>query len=692
MIRTITFFFAFFFILNFAFAKDLHVGEGQEYPTLSAAATYALPGDAIIVHNGVYTQREDISNLNGEHENPIIIYAEEEGKVIYTGQSEAWHLSSCTHLFIYGFVFEKQTSNGVNIDDGGNFDKSTYDITIKKCVFRDMDASGNNDMLKLSGLDGFVIEECEFINGADGGSGIDMVGCHGGEFVKNKFENMGSNSIQVKGGSHNIIIVQNTFKNGGRRSLNLGGSTGLQYFRPQDAKFEAADILVRANVFIGSWAPIAYVGSTRVKVVNNTFYKPENWVFRILQETVDTSRFVACSNNIFSNNIIYFGNSIHRIVNVGPNTKPETFSFENNLWYNFEDPTFSNPNLPASESNSIIQQDPLFVNADTFNFELRLNSPAIKKGTPFFIKYQLDFKDRYIEDTCSLGAFEYNGVFKDFTEDIGSKWTFDLGRFGGYQTLECKEKIIEEQRELMQLDHFINIGDVNSVIGEYLLYTSDHKVFYKKKDDDEFLTLYDFSLKKGDEFISHHQYLSEFRTRIEVVKLKYIAGKVRKVYTTEPMIILDLGSDQGYFGQRGELIEGINSVKSFMFGNPFEDNYYNHDSLRCFSHINNKGIKFTEKFVDYPCDTLSVGTNDPIFTNDITLFPNPAHDYIDLKFINDFSGIVEIFTVNGEKMLIKKVNSKEYIRIELKDFDAGSYIIKIVGVDFVSSKKLVILK
>jgi len=58
--------------------------------------------------------------------------------------------------------------------------------------------SGNNDLLKLSGLDYFEIRNCEFRNGAEGGSGIDMVSCHHGIIQGNHFENLGSNSIQCK--------------------------------------------------------------------------------------------------------------------------------------------------------------------------------------------------------------------------------------------------------------------------------------------------------------------------------------------------------------------------------------------------------------------------------------------------------------------------------------------------------------
>jgi len=100
-------------------------------------------------------------------------------------------------------------------------------------------------------LDSFSVSNCLFLNGSPGGSGIDMVGCHHGTFEGNRFEHMGANAVQAKGGTSDITIQRNFFKDGGQRSLNLGGSTGLQFFRPDTAHYEAADLRVYANIFVG---------------------------------------------------------------------------------------------------------------------------------------------------------------------------------------------------------------------------------------------------------------------------------------------------------------------------------------------------------------------------------------------------------------------------------------------------------
>lgn len=47
------------------------------------------------------------------------------------------------------------------------------------------------------------------------------------------------------------------FDRTGGRGLNLGGSTGLPYFRPSVGDYEATRLLVAGNRFYGCQAPVA---------------------------------------------------------------------------------------------------------------------------------------------------------------------------------------------------------------------------------------------------------------------------------------------------------------------------------------------------------------------------------------------------------------------------------------------------
>ena len=406
-------------------SQVITIGNSGDFPNLEAAENSITAGDTLLLQPQTFSDgTQFLENLSGTESSPIVIIAQSEHQSIFQGGTEAIHLINCSYVEINGVVIEQQTGNGINIDDGGDYSTPSKHITIRNCIFRDMAANGNNDLLKMSGVDSFLIERCDFINGGDGGSGVDLVGCHWGTVQDCYFDDPGSSGIQNKGGTQFIRIQRNIFKNVSQRALNLGGSTGLEFFRPPlpdpivDA-FEAADLDVYSNVFIGNWAPIAYVGCVRVKVYNNTFYAPENWVIRILQETT-TPGFLACSNNEFRNNIVSLTNDLTE-VNIGPNTASESFIFSNNLWFNSSDDNWS-PVLPVNDVNQVIA-DPLFEDIFNENFRIPPISSAVGAGF-IFEEPTTDFDEVSFQQPPSIGAFEgseitnqtYNSIQNDLIQ------------------------------------------------------------------------------------------------------------------------------------------------------------------------------------------------------------------------------------------------------------------------------------
>lgn len=368
-----------------AISQSITVGDAGDYPTLSATESVLQAGDTVLLLEQVFDDgTQFLTGVQGTAAAPIVIMANPGASPIFRGGTEAIHLVNCRHVELNGITVEQQTGNGINIDDGGDYSTPAAHITVRNCTFRDMAASGNNDLLKLSGLDSFLIENCTFTNGGAGGSGIDMVGCHWGLIQDCEMDAAGVTGIQNKGGTRFITIRRNTFRNMSQRALNLGGSTGLQFFRPPlpdpiENAYEASDIEVYANIFINNWAPIAYVGATNIVVRNNTFYSPDNWVLRILQENTNPG-FPPCQNNEFSNNIIYLESDLTE-VNVGPNTLPETFIFSHNLWYNASSDNWT-PQIPTGSEQQLIG-DPQFTTVAAEDFTLLMSSPAIGTGFSF---------------------------------------------------------------------------------------------------------------------------------------------------------------------------------------------------------------------------------------------------------------------------------------------------------------------
>lgn len=405
-----------------AYGQIITVGDNGDYPTLEAAESFIRAGDTLLLQSQVFSDgTQFLENLTGTATSPIVILAEKEHQAVFRGGTESIHLINCSYVEINGLIIEQQTGNGMNIDDGGDYDTPSRHITVRNCIFKDMAANGNNDLLKMSGVDSFLIEKCQFLNGGGGGSGIDFVGCHWGTIQDCYFDDPGTSGIQNKGGTQFIRIQRNIFKDVDQRALNLGGSTGLQFFRPPlsnpiENAFEAADLEVFANVFIGSWAPIAYVGAVRVKVYNNTFYKPENWVIRILQETTSPG-FLTCADNEFSNNIVYLENDLTE-VNIGPNTAAGSFTFSNNLWFN-ESANNWTPSLPVADVNQLIA-NPYFEDSDNENFRIPQASPAVGGGIDLGVVVDFD-QVAYLEPP-SIGAFEVGeemtGIFEINQERI----------------------------------------------------------------------------------------------------------------------------------------------------------------------------------------------------------------------------------------------------------------------------------
>lgn len=348
-------------------AKALHTGHGQPFPDVTTAANAATPGDTILIHAGTYPGNQLLDGLQGTATQWIYIMAAQQGTVWFEGGTAAWRGSDVAYLHIEGMGFSKQTGNGVNFDDGSTYASPAHHIVFRHCIFKDMAASGNNDLLKLSGVDALTIRQCTFINGSKGGSGIDMVGCHQALISQCHFENLGANAVQMKGGSSHIKVEQSVFINAGSRAINLGGSTGEAFFRPANAIWEAADLVIDNNYFTGSDVPVAFVGCIRSSVINNTICHPERWVIRILQENKDTLRFVKCADNTFSNNKICINGQVRAVCSVGPGTAPESFTFSRNQWIHTTDSTWRRPQLPVPENGGTISYNPACTNCRLSN-------------------------------------------------------------------------------------------------------------------------------------------------------------------------------------------------------------------------------------------------------------------------------------------------------------------------------------
>lgn len=362
-------------------AAVVEVKNGDQF---RQAIAQARPGAVIALAPGSYPGGMRFANLQGTAAKPIVICAKDpKDRPVFSGGANGMQLSDPAHVTLRDLVFQGATHNGLNIDDAATIDTPSHHVSIINVLIKDVALNGNYDGIKLSGVDNVLVSGCAFENW--GGQGIDMVGCHDGVIEDCTFnsgsDDANSNAVQCKGGTRGVTVRRCRFEHTGSRAINLGGSTGLEHFRPQPpAGYEAKGIVVEHCVFIGTQVPVSFVGVDGATARFNTLYGPKKWAVRILQENTAPG-FVPSRNGAFTDNIIVFrSNEMKVAVSVGGGTSPETFTFARNWWFCIDNPGASRPNLPNKEIDPVIGIDPQFINAAMGDLKLKAGSPAVGVG------------------------------------------------------------------------------------------------------------------------------------------------------------------------------------------------------------------------------------------------------------------------------------------------------------------------
>ena len=358
-------------------AAEVRVTSRSE---LVEALRTARAGDEIVIAPGAYQGGLSLSNLTGSKEQPIILRgADPANPPVIEGGMAGLQLTSPQHVQLLDLVVRESRGNGLNIDDGGSLG-SAHDVLVRNVVVEGVGPDGNCDGIKLSGLDRFRVENCQVRRWGSSGSAIDMVGCHDGEITGSRFEEARgdlANGVQAKGGSSDITIRLCRFENAGGRGVNAGGSTGLAYFRPSDATWEARSITIEDCEFLGGQSAVAFVGVDGAVVQHNTIYRPRRWVFRILQENTD-DRFIQSRNGRFVGNVVVFrSNELSTAVNVGAKTMPDSFEIRGNLWRCIDRPqdTRRVVRLPVDETSGEYDRDPRLAAPDQGDLTMKDRKP-----------------------------------------------------------------------------------------------------------------------------------------------------------------------------------------------------------------------------------------------------------------------------------------------------------------------------
>lgn len=338
---------------------------------LRTALGDARPGRRIRVAPGTYAGGLAFQGITGAKDRPVVLEAEDPAHPpLFRGGTNGFQFTDAAWFEVRGLVFEGATGNGLNLDDGGTPDTPSHHVVLRDLVVRDVGPDGNRDGIKLSGLVDARVEGCRVERWGRGGSAIDMVGCARVVVDRCTFRHepgaSGASGVQMKGATRDVTVRRCRFEHAGGRAVNAGGSTGLEFFRPPLAtwkgpRFEAKDLRIEGNTFVGGDTPVAFVGVDGATFRHNTVFEPGRWAARILQET-RAEGFVPCRGGEFTDNVVVFRADrwAEGGVNVGPGTEPASFRFARNVWWCADAPdrTRALVRPPVAEADGRYGDDP----------------------------------------------------------------------------------------------------------------------------------------------------------------------------------------------------------------------------------------------------------------------------------------------------------------------------------------------
>jgi hypothetical protein len=375
-------------------------GSAQKpFASIAGALKAAKPGDRITVAAGKY----DCSNTyvdgstgaaQGTMDHPIWIRGDA-GAVVDCGDPVNGTGTALMLVGVHYIVVE-----GIEFTNAGGHILHVYGSS-NGVLFKNVHAHrAGLACLKASQSDGVSVEDSELSDAglagdpskATSGQIIDYVGVHNSLVARSKIHGavgngMGSPAniaVQFKGGSHDIILAQNEIY-AANTAVNLGGSTGAQFFDPQDADYEGQNVVAYANVVTGPMdVAFSAIGCHQCAVYNNTVVAPiGSQALRMLPGATPqggTSHTIGFTveNNLFS----FVGNGPQDLFNATPDDQAGVVQ-QANLFFASGKPAssiYSDVPVVGAPGN-ILDMDPVLVSPPA-DVHLGKGSPAIGAGVP----------------------------------------------------------------------------------------------------------------------------------------------------------------------------------------------------------------------------------------------------------------------------------------------------------------------
>ena len=402
--------------------------EIQPWKTIQKAANTLVAGDTVFIKGGTYNERVVIQN-SGTPNNYVVFSNYQNDTVIVDGSGISWgsnwnglfDISGKSYIKISGLNIKNADYGGFWIENSDHIvieNSCTYNtfssgigvwnssfITIKNNEVELACNDGEQECITVSNSSNCEISQNNVHNngsGANGGEGIDIKqGSHDVNVFNNSVhhlnERIGIYADAWDRYTYNINIYQNTVHDCGNNGMvvqsEMGGTIEYVSFYNNIVYRNKWD-----GIAVGSVTASDTVSSTpvhHIKIINNTLYKnggiSNGWGFGILVNNPD-AKDITIRNNICSENSAQIG---VQQINSGE-------IIDHNLFYG------NNTASGAVYGNDSIIGNPLFINSNSFDFHLQVNSPAIDNGSsanaPVF---DFDNNKRPTGLGFDIGACEY---------------------------------------------------------------------------------------------------------------------------------------------------------------------------------------------------------------------------------------------------------------------------------------------
>ncbi len=217
---------------------------------------------------------------------------------------------------------------------------------------------------------------------------------------------------------------------------------------------------------------------------------------------------------------------------------------------------------------------------------------------------------------------------------------------------------------------------------EYM-YSDSGKVYFYDSYRDSFQLLYNFNASAGYTYkIFPNTYLDNDSIILTVDSVSTIninGFLLKKLFLHK----LNSGGWWPYIG--GVIIENIGDLSNMFpwiygacdanWGGP----------LRCYSD----SIIGAYDFGTAPsCDYVFIGINENKYSNDVSIYPNPATDKIEIECLDNNEINISIYNLIGKLVLQKEFDNNK-TDIDIGSFETGMYIIKVTGANWTTQRKII---